>query len=467
MQGEASADVHGRILVVDDEEILREVLGELLAAEGHEPELAATGEQALELLRETPVDVVVLDIMLPGIGGIQTLEQIKRLDPDLPVVMLTAYGSVETAIAAMKQGAFEYITKPFKNDETLAVIGNAVRQRRLVEENRRLKRTLKEQYSFNAIVGKNHRMQRIFRLIEQVAPSRSTVLIVGESGTGKELVAKAIHHNSTRADRSFVTVNSGSMPSDLLESNLFGHVKGSFTGAIATKKGLFQVADQGTIFFDEIGTVGIDTQSKLLRVIQEREFMPIGGIKTQKVDVRILAATNVDLKEQVLSGTFREDLYYRLNVITIELPPLRERKDDIPLLANHFLQKYARENQRKEPDITPQALQLLLNYDWPGNVRELENVIERAIVLGAGDQIGPELIPDPLQTGAPPGPTPTAFPGDGMSFKEAVSQYEAALLLKALDAADGVQKRAAELLQLKPTTFNEMLKRHGIRPSRH
>jgi len=456
----------GRVLVVDDEEILREVLGELLASAGHEPEFAVNGEAALELLREAPVDLVVLDIMLPGMSGIETLEQIKRLDPDLPVVMLTAYGSIESAIAAMKQGAFEYITKPFKNDETLVVVANAIRQRRLLEENRQLKRTLREQYSFDAIVGKNHLMQRIFRLIEQVAPSRSTVLIVGESGTGKELVAKAIHHNSTRADRAFVTVNSGSMPADLLESNLFGHVKGSFTGAIATKKGLFQVADQGTIFFDEIGTVGLEIQAKLLRVIQEREFMPVGGIKTQKVDVRILAATNVDLKEQVLAGSFREDLYYRLNVITIELPPLRERKDDIALLSAHFVQKYARENRREPPELAPAALQLLLGYEWPGNVRELENVIERAIVLGSGAEIGPELIPETLHSGALPNPVRAAFPASGLSFKEAVAEFENALLLKALGAAGGVQKRAAELLQLKPTTFNEMLKRHGIRERR-
>jgi transcriptional regulator with GAF, ATPase, and Fis domain len=291
-------------------------------------------------------------------------------------------------------------------------------------------------------------------------------LIVGESGTGKELVAKAIHHNSTRADRAFVTVNSGSMPADLLESNLFGHVKGSFTGAIATKKGLFQVADQGTIFFDEIGTVGLEIQAKLLRVIQEREFMPVGGIKTQKVDVRILAATNVDLKEQVLAGSFREDLYYRLNVITIELPPLRERKDDIALLSAHFVQKYARENRREPPELAPAALQLLLGYEWPGNVRELENVIERAIVLGSGAEIGPELIPETLHSGALPNPVRAAFPASGLSFKEAVAEFENALLLKALGAAGGVQKRAAELLQLKPTTFNEMLKRHGIRERR-
>ena len=329
-----------------------------------------------------PFDAAIVDVMMPGIDGIATLEELKKIDEDLPVVMVTAFASVETAISAMKRGAFDYITKPFKNDEVVIVVRNAVERRQLVAENAALRQSLQAQaQKFSGIIGRSPRMRQVFNLIMQAAPSRSTILITGESGTGKELVARAIHANSPRADRAFVTVNSGNLPPDLLESTLFGHVKGAFTGAINPKKGLYDLADKGSIFFDEIGNIPHETQAKLLRVMQEREFMRLGGMETIRVDARIIAATNCDLKEMVDEGRFREDLYYRLHVINIFLPPLRDRKDDIPPLAQHFLEKYGAENNKADIELKPEALDLLMEYNWPGNVRELENVIERAVVL--------------------------------------------------------------------------------------
>ena len=376
---------HGTILVIDDEEIMREILETLLVREGYHVRVASTGTEGIELARSMPFDAAVVDVMMPGLDGIATLEELKTIDDDLPVVMVTAFASVETAIAAMKRGAFDYITKPFKNDEVLVVLRNALERSRLVNENRALRQNLQTRYhKFANIIGRSPRMRQVFDLIIQAAPSRSTVLVHGESGTGKELVARALHTNSPRADRPFVTVNSGNLPPDLLESNLFGHVKGAFTGAVYPKKGLFEVADKGSIFFDEIGNVPLETQAKLLRVIQEREFMRLGGVENIKVDVRIIAATNVDLRRMMEEGRFREDLYYRLHVITITLPSLRERKEDIPLLTAHFLEKYGEENHKTDMELTPDALDLLMEYDWPGNVRELENVIERAVVLCPG-----------------------------------------------------------------------------------
>ena len=338
---------------------------------------------------------------MPGLDGIATLDELKRIDEDLAVIIITAYASVESAISAMKSGAFDYITKPFKNDEVLVVVRNAMERRRLVHENRNLRQNIQERYhKFANIIGRSPRMRQVFDLIIQAAPSRSTILIQGESGTGKELVARAIHANSSRSERSFVTVNSGNLPPDLLESTLFGHVKGAFTGAVYPKKGLFDLADKGSIFFDEIGNVPLETQAKLLRVIQERDFMRLGGMETIKVDVRIIAATNVDLRQMMEEGKFREDLFYRLHVISIQLPPLRDRKDDIPLLVQHFLEKYGEENRKTGLELTPEALDLLTEYDWPGNVRELENVIERAVVLTPGPRIGVELIPGSRPEGA-------------------------------------------------------------------
>ena len=455
------------VLVIDDEEVMRDILGTLLQREGYSVRLAAGGQEGLDLAKSMPFDAVIVDVMMPGVDGMQVLDELKKFDDDLPVLMVTAYASMESAIAAMKKGAFDYITKPFKNDEVLVVLRNAVERRQLVAENVALKQNLQARYhKFSGIIGKSSRMKQVFDLIIQAAPSRSTILITGESGTGKELVARAIHQNSARSERAFVTVNSGNLPPDLLESTLFGHVKGAFTGAVYPKKGLFDLADKGTIFFDEIGNVPIETQAKLLRVMQEREFMRLGGMETIKVDVRIVAATNVDLKQEMEEGRFREDLYYRLHVISIHLPALRERRDDIPLLVQHFLEKYGQENGRKNIEVAPEALDLMMEYDWPGNVRELENVIERAVVLSTGQRIGTDLIPDQVRK-SPLFQIPhVVMPVEGVSLKEVTVAYERQWIESALEAAGGVQKRAAELLSIKPTTLNEMIKRYDIRPRR-
>ena len=457
----------GSILVIDDEDIMREILETLLTREGYDVRLASSGAEGLELARSLPFDAAIVDVMMPGMDGITVLDELKKLDDDLPVLMITAFASVETAISAMKRGAFDYITKPFKNDEVLVVVRNAIERRQLVAENTALKQTLQAQsQKFAGIIGRSPKMKQVFDLIIQAAPSRSTILVTGESGTGKELVARAIHSNSARSTRAFVTVNSGNLPSDLLESTLFGHVKGAFTGAVYPKKGLCDLADKGTIFFDEIGNIPLETQAKLLRVMQEREFMRLGGMETIKVDVRIVAATNCDLREMVEDGRFREDLFYRLHVINVFLPPLRERKDDIPLLAQHFLAKYSEENSRTGIELAPDALDLMMDYDWPGNVRELENVIERAVVLSSGTKIDAGLIPDHVRSS--PGFQIPRFvvPPEGISFKDVITDVEKRLIESTLEAAGGVQKRAAELLRIKPTTLNEMIKRYDIGPRR-
>ncbi len=457
----------GTILVIDDEEIMREILEALLTREGYEVRVAPTAATGLDLARSLPFDAAIVDMMMPGMDGITALDELKKVDDDLPVLMITAFASVENAIAAMKRGAFDYITKPFKNDEVIAVLRNALAQRTLVAENRALRQNLQARSNrFGEIIGRSSPMRQVFDLIIQAAPSRTTILISGESGTGKELVARALHQNSTRADRAFVTVNSGNLPPDLLESNLFGHVKGAFTGAVYPKKGLFELADKGTIFFDEIGNIPLETQAKLLRVIQEREFMRLGGIDTIKVDVRIIAATNVDLRKMMDDGRFREDLYYRLHVITVQLPALRERRDDVPLLVQHFLEKYGEENNKKSLEITPEALDLLLDYDWPGNVRELENVIERAVVLSNGPRLDADLVPEHVRTSRRFQMPQFVVPPEGISFREVITDFEKRLIESTLEAAGGVQKRAAELLHIKPTTLNEMIKRHDIRPRR-
>jgi two-component system, NtrC family, response regulator PilR len=458
---------NGTILVIDDEEIMREILETLLAREGYEVRLAEHAAQGLELARTVPFDAAIVDMMMPGMDGIATLDELKKIDDDLPVLLITAFASVENAISAMKRGAYDYITKPFKNDEVLVVLRNALAQRRLVVENRALRQNLQAHANhFGEIIGRSGRMRQVFDLIIQAAPSRTTILINGESGTGKELVARSLHQNSTRAERAFITVNSGSLPPDLLESNLFGHVKGAFTGAVYPKKGLFELADKGTIFFDEIGNIPLETQAKLLRVIQEREFMRLGGVETIKVDVRIIAATNVDLRRMMEEGRFREDLYYRLHVITVQLPPLRERRDDIPLLVQHFLEKYVIENQKTHLELTPEALDLLLEYDWPGNVRELENVIERAVVLSSGPKIDVDLVPDHVRSSKRFQMPQFVVPPEGISYRDAEVAFQRGLIESALEQAGGVQKRAAELLHIKPTTLNEMIKRHDIRPRR-
>jgi len=459
---ESGMSEKGTVLVIDDEEVMREILESLLTQDGYRVKLATSGQEGLEIAGREPVDLAIVDVMLPDRSGIDVLDELKKSDPELVVVMITAFASVETAIEAMKRGALDYVTKPFKNDEVRVVVANGMKQRRLVDENRTLKEALHDRQRFDVLVGKSSRMQEVYSLIQQVAPSKSTVLITGESGTGKELVARAIHNYSARKQKHFVPVNSGSLPPDLLESNLFGHVKGAFTGAVSPKKGLFEIADEGSIFLDEIATVPLETQAKLLRVIQEKEFMRLGGVDVIRVDARIIAATNTDLKALVEEGAFREDLYYRLNVINLFLPPLRQRKDDIPLLAQHFLKKYGDENGRPGLQIASDAVQSLLDYDWPGNVRELENVIERAVVLADGPVINRRLIPEHVRSGPSFRLPQVVVPEEGISFREVISGFEKRLIESSLKTSGGVQKKAAQLLGLKPTTLNEMIKRYNI-----
>ncbi len=451
-----------RILIVDDEEVLQDVLTSLLRREGYETVSARSGEEGLDLLRQGDIDLVLLDLMLPGMSGQEVLRQIRKEDPHQVVVMITAYSSVESAIDAMRQGAFHYIPKPFKNEEVLLTVRQGLEQRRLKKENLTLRDQLQQRYAFDNIIGKSKPMQKVFELIRLAAPAKSNLLILGESGTGKELVAKSIHLNSRRSEGPFVTVNSGSMPADLLESNLFGHERGAFTGAVTAKKGLFEIADGGSIFFDEIGNIPIDTQSKLLRVIQEKEFMRLGGVETLTSDVRIIAATNVDLEATVEEGRFREDLFYRLNVITVSLPPLRQRPEDIPLLARAFLETFRDENEKELDGITSEAMELLIDYHWPGNVRELENVIERAVVLSTGSVIDVDLLSPAVRHKRPTAGFDEPLPPQGLPLKEAVANYERKLIVRALQASGGVQKKAAELLKVKPTTLHEMMKRLSV-----
>lgn len=453
---------NANILVVDDEEVLQDILTTLVEREGWRALSASTGERGLEILAQEEIDLVLLDLMLPSMSGVEVLRQIRQRDPDQVVVIITAFSSIEGAIEAMREGAFHYIPKPFKNDEVLLTIRKGLERRWLTNENRSLRAELKQRYGFDNIIGKSKPMQRVFELVRLAAPAKSNILILGDSGTGKELVAKAIHHHSGRADGPFVTVNSGSMPSDLLESNLFGHVKGAFTGAVATKKGLFEMAAGGSIFFDEIGNIPLETQAKLLRVIQEKEFMRLGGVETIRADARIIAATNADLETMVAEGNFREDLYYRLNVITVALPSLAERPEDIPLLARHFLAAYAEENEKPVTEIAAEAMERLLDYRWPGNVRELENVIERAVVLSGGSVVDLALLPPAVREPRAHSGLPAAMPRNGLSLKEALAHYERQLIVHALRAESGVQKRAAKRLKVKATTLHEMMKRLKI-----
>jgi DNA-binding NtrC family response regulator len=450
----------GSVLIVDDEAAIRESLQTLLEMEGYQVEIASTALQGLERIGEREFDLILLDLALPDRNGIDLLADLRIHNPQLSIIMITAYGTVENAVSAMQAGAVNFVQKPWDNEKLLADVRAAVARHRVEEENIQLKRALKQRYNFENIVGKSEPMLRIFDLVAQVAPSRSTVLLQGESGTGKELIAKAIHLNSPRRDRSFVPVNTGSMPSDLLESTLFGHVKGAFTSAIASKKGLFEIADRGTLFLDEIGNMSMDTQSKILRVLQDRKFMHLGGVHELQADVRIIAATNVDLKQHVRDGKFREDLFYRLNVITVDLPPLRQRKEDIPLLVEFFLQKYAEENDRPAMRLTPEALRALLTYSWPGNVREVENVIERAVVLSSGPEIGIDLLADNIAGRG------TSFPrlehrGDASLF-DIVEDYERHIIVDMLDKCNWNQTDAAERFRVPLSTLNQKIKRLSI-----
>lgn len=450
-----------RILVVDDEEIMRDVLSALLTSENYAVDLAHDAAQALEMVRQEDYGAVLLDLMMPDMDGIEVLEKFQKMAHPPATIILTAFASVEKAVKATKLGAFDFITKPFKNDEILVAIKNALEQRRLRDENLRLKDSLRKRYSHANIIGKSPAMQQVFDLIAQVAPTRSTVLIQGESGTGKELVAKAIHAASTRADGPFVAINCGNIPAELLESEMFGHVRGAYTGATASKKGLFEVADGGSLFLDEIASIPMEIQAKLLRVIQEREFRRLGGVESIRVDVRIIAATNSDLLAAVTRGTFRDDLYYRLNVILIKLPPLRERTEDIPMLAEHFIRKYCAENNRQPATLDPAALKVLMDYDWPGNVRELENVIERAVVLSTSKTLTADLFPRNVTVGVQR--SPVEPPGNGIRLKERVASFERALIKAALEKTEWNQKRAAQLLQVNATTLSEKIKRLKIK----
>ena len=466
---------NGKILVIDDEADIRESLETLLEMEGYSVELAVDGADGLRKLGKGRYDLVLLDLMLPDTNGMDVLVDVRANDRQTPIIMLTAYGSLEVAVNAIKAGANDYFSKPWDNDKLIIEIATMIAKSRLETENTQLKRALKQRYSFPNIVGKSERMLRVLDLVSQVAPVRSTILLTGETGTGKEVIAKAIHAHSPRAERPFIAVNSGSLPPELLESTLFGHVKGAFTSAYASQKGYFEIADGGTIFFDEIGNVGADTQSKLLRVIQEREFMPLGSTDVIKVDVRILAATNADLRELVKEGRFREDLYYRLNVIPIVLPPLRDRKTDIPLLVDHFLQKYSKENEKfldsqgkAKLRFSTEAMQLLMEHNWPGNVRELENAVERAVVLAAEELIPVDVLPEQVlhaggmrirrdESGK--------LPVDASLF-EVVADFEKRKIVEALEACNWSQTDAAETLHIPLSTLNQKIKRLDIQIKR-
>ncbi|MFB0518096.1 MAG: sigma-54-dependent transcriptional regulator [Acidobacteriota bacterium] len=387
-----------RILIVDDEAIMRDSLNDWLMEDGYEAVAVEDGQKAIEIVRSQPFNVVLCDLKMPGMDGIETMQKIKEINKDLPVIIITAYATVNTAVESMKQGAYDYIVKPFDPEEVSHLIRKIISHQQLLQENILLRQELKRVYHFRDIVGKNYKMQEIFELIRTVADSDASVLILGESGTGKELIARAIHYSSRRAEKPFVSVSCSALPESLLESELFGYEKGAFTGAVRDKPGRFEEANKGTLFLDEVGEMKPETQLHLLRVLQEREIRRLGGTGVIKVDVRIIAATNKDLERAVKEGSFREDLYYRLNVVTIQLPPLREREDDIPLLAERFLMKYNIKNNKNLEGISPKAIALLVQYHWPGNVRELENVIERAVVITKHRIIQPEDLPPHIQS---------------------------------------------------------------------
>jgi DNA-binding NtrC family response regulator len=450
----------GSILIIDDEAAIRESLETLLEFEGYSVESAENGEDGLARLSEQTFDLVLLDFALPDRNGLEILADIRSRDAELAVIMITAYGTLDNAVRAMQQGATNFIQKPWDNEKLLADVRASVSRRRVEEENEQLKRALRQRYSFENIVGKSDSMLKIFDLVGQIAPSRSTVLIQGESGTGKELIAKAIHSHSTRKNNPFVPVNTGSMPADLLESTLFGHVKGAFTSAVSSKKGLFEVADTGTLFLDEIGTMSLETQAKILRVLQDRKFMHLGGIHELQVDVRVIAATNINLQVLVREGKFREDLFYRLNVISVDLPPLRSRTEDIPLLVGRFLEKFSRENGKQALHISSDALRPLMDYGWPGNVRELENVIERAVVLCNGPVVGAEFIPDHIVGRGAEGKMFEHRPD--ASLFEIVEDCERRLIVNMLEKCNWNQTEAAERFHIPLSTLNQKIKRLNI-----
>ncbi len=449
-----------RILIIDDEAGIRDSLETLLTLEGFRVDSAPDGSSGLDLLTRQPYDLLLLDLALPGETGIDLLPRIKAIAPSLPAIMITAYGTVGNVVDAIQAGAANFIQKPWDNEKLLADIRAAIGKSHAEQEVQQLKRAFKQRYSFDNIVGKSEPMLELFGLVEQIAPSRTTVLIQGESGTGKELIAKAIHATSPRRDRPFIPVNTGAVPSELLESTLFGHERGAFTSAVAAKKGLFEVADGGTLFLDEIGTMNIDMQAKVLRVLQDRRFMHVGGTQEIQVDVRIIAATNVNLQQAVKDGRFREDLFYRLNVITIELPPLRQRRSDIPLLAAHYLQRYSEENGVSLRELGPDALRALMDYEWPGNVRELENAMERAVVLSRSKEVTADLLPAQLRGQSYS--TAMLEESTTTSLFDVMEDIEKRIIADRLERCNWNQTEAAEYFRIPLSTLNQKIKRLAV-----
>ncbi|RMF80289.1 MAG: sigma-54-dependent Fis family transcriptional regulator [Nitrospirae bacterium] len=450
------------ILVADDESGPRGLLRQLLAREGYEVAAVEDGEQALELLRERHFDLVITDLVMPRVDGLELLREVQRSGDATVCMAVTAHGSIESAIEAMRAGAFDYLTKPFTRNALLLQVERALEYGKLQSENRHLRREVRDKYKFANLIGDSPAMQRIYRIVGKVADSDATVLIEGESGTGKELLARAIHYNSRRADRPLVPINCGAIPKDLLESELFGHVKGAFTGATTSRAGRFELADGGTLFLDEVGEMSPDLQVKILRVLQEQEFERVGGTKTLHVDVRIIAATNKELEREVEAGRFREDLYYRLNVVPITVPPLRERSGDIPLLIHHFLE-IQNERRGSRCRFTEEAIQALSNYPYPGNVRELENLVERLVVLADDPVIGVEELPPKIRNTPPHAATlPMNLPPEGLVLKEVLEELEHRLIDQALEMSGGVKSKAAKLLGLNRTTLVEKLRKRGL-----
>ncbi len=449
------------ILIVDDEKNYLVVLEALLGPEGYEILTATDARDAVRLIRESDLDLVITDMKMPGTTGMDLLEASKKIKPDLPVIMMTAYGTIEMAVEAMKKKASDYITKPFQNEELKLTVMKALENYRLIKENKRLSQALSDRYRYGNIIGKSKPMQQIYDLINKVAQSKASVLITGPSGTGKELIAKAIHYNSPRRDRPFISVNCGALTETLLESELFGHEKGAFTGAVNMKKGRFELADEGTLFLDEVGDMPPPLQVKLLRVLQEMEFERVGGTKTIKVDVRVLSASNRNIREDVAEGNFREDLFYRLNVINIEVPSLRERTEDIRLLVNHFIEKYRRDEGKERIELSPEAWKILYSYSWPGNVRELENIIERAVVLTADALIGPEDLPAELSQREQEVDVERFIPLDA-PLQNTLERIEEKLIRRALEQCDNVQSHAAEMLGITKSLIQHKMRKYNI-----
>lgn len=458
-----------KILVVDDEQSLREVLSIMLKRSGYAVTIAADGEEAIEHLNKEIFDLVITDLRMPKVDGMEVLKAVKSASPETVVLVITAFATADSAVEAMKQGAYDYLTKPFQVDEVQLIIRNALEKRRLTTENMLLKREMASQSSFAQLVGQSDAMQKVFDVVRKVADSKSNVLICGESGTGKELVARAIHYNSARSPMPFVAVNCSAVPETLLESELFGHMKGSFTGAISNKAGLFEVANGGTIFLDEIGDTTPTIQVKLLRVIQEREFRRVGGNQDVKVDVRIVAASNKNLEKAVADGSFREDLYYRLDVIPIRLPPLRLRSGDIPLLVTHFLERFSKESGKPMPVLNAEAMHVLLGHEWRGNVRELENLIERVVAFSTGETVTDADVRGWLHRPVEPQQqhgVSTDLSDDGLDLEGLINGIEKDLLLKALERSKWVKKKAARLLRLNTRSFRYRLEKYAIKGGR-